>query len=82
MRELKKKLRNQSMQVLEQGVLQILKKCKYDHCKEVCELHLNSRKCLDKSCKKRHINTCKYWYEDGCNRKDRCAYLHQETRKK
>ena len=55
--------------------------CKLMHCNSDCETHLSGRICRNKNCHKRHRTTCKYWYwhEDGCQRKGKCAYLHQET---
>ena len=30
----------------------------------------------------RHRNTCRYWCKDGCRRKGKCSYMHQETHMK
>jgi hypothetical protein len=55
--------------------------CKYVHTKEKCEYHLSGGNCRDRNCHKRHQNTCRYWYDNGCSRKEQCEFLHQETYK-
>ena len=55
--------------------------CKYVHSKEKCEYHLSGGNCNDRNCHKRHQNTCRYWYDNGCKRKEQCEFLHQETYK-
>ena len=53
--------------------------CPNIHTKEDCETHILGEVCREKSCKKRHRKTCRYWYQGRCVRKEECTYLHQET---
>ena len=55
------------------------KYCEFMHSKDDCQFHIDGGNCQDKNCPKRHRNTCRDWYNDGCGRKQRCAYLHKET---
>ena len=53
--------------------------CQYSHTTEDCEIHLSGNLCRSSKCRKRHRQMCRYWYDKGCDRKNQCAYLHQET---
>ena len=54
------------------------KYCEYMHSKDDCQFHIDGGNCQDNNCPKRHRNTCRDWYNEGCGRKQRCAYLHKD----
>ena len=57
------------------------KECKYTHCREDCENHLDKGKCVDKACPKRHRKECKYFNKGRCFRETDCEYLHIKKQK-
>merc|ERR1719318_2321754 len=60
------------------GFCKYRKKCRYGHPKEVCDTYLNTSKCENSKCPKRHPEVCKFWREKSgsCKRNERCDFLH------
>ena len=51
--------------------------CRFVHSQNICEKHLKSGKCGDKSCNYRHPKECKWFGKSvGCRRDTDCEYLH------
>merc|ERR1712129_249754 len=52
--------------------------CDFSHPKEICQDHLNGKKCDNKDCVDRHPKVCKYWLKSnaGCKRGISCDFLH------
>ena len=53
-------------------------RCRYVHPQNVCKIFLKDGKCCVRDCSSRHPKKCKY-FKQGCNRGDRCAYLHNAS---
>ena len=54
--------------------------CPYKHGTEkTCDKHSLGKRCLNKSCEKRHPKQCKYNLRGSCWRKETCCYLHGQN---
>ena len=65
------------------GHCKFKEKCNYFHSSSVCDTFLKDGICQEKGCNERHPKDCRYWTRniEGCNRKENCDYLHNNSKK-
>ena len=73
-----------SCKYFNRGFCKMQKCCSFQHkSDEICEDHLEGRRCGNNKCERRHPQSCRYFRRGKCWRNETCVYLHgiQEIRK-
>ena len=65
------------------GYCKFENRCRFHHPENICQDFVQNGICRTQQCHNRHPRDCRYWTnkQEGCNRQEKCQYLHLSSKR-